>query len=76
MIWERMGEIIVAAVCSIAGFLLEQILPPLLLYALVFPLLCLVCTPFVLINAFFGDGRYFQNAAADCKRICGWSVLF
>ena len=63
-----MGELL----ASILWNLLGEILLRLMLYALAFPLLCLVCTPFVLIDACFGKGRYFENAAADYRAICWW----
>lgn len=48
----------------------------LILYLVAFPLLCIVSTPVILINAFFRGGSYSQNVISGYKGVCAWLVWF
>ena len=48
---------------------LAQILFKIVMRVIAGPIFCVVCTPVVLVRAFFGPGNYFQNLKTDYLRI-------
>jgi hypothetical protein len=61
-ILEAVVEPVLAGLGRVVGFVA--------IYVLGVPAMCLLATPLVLINALFGEGRYFQKVGAGYKGVC------
>ncbi len=62
-----MLEAIIEPIVCVVGRILLWIVANVLMY----PLFCILLTPFVLISAFFGSDRtYFQKVSSGYKSVC------
>ena len=62
---EALCELIFGPLLALLGHLLLSVL----LYIVSIPLVCLLCTPFVLVCAYFGPGTYAEKVVAGYKGV-------